>query len=108
MTNGPQPERRFGWLKNHNSPGDLRNAKRCGAKTRKGRPCRQPAMKNGRCKMHGGLSTGPKTPEGLARSRRANWKHGRYSIEAKMARRQAAQSMRETRALIRALRAEFG
>jgi len=33
--------------------------------------------------MHGGKSTGPKTPEGLERSRQANWKHGHYSQEAK-------------------------
>jgi hypothetical protein len=31
----------------------------------------------------GGKSTGPRTPEGLERSRRANWKHGYYSREAK-------------------------
>jgi hypothetical protein len=31
-------------------------------------------MPNGRCKDHGGKSTGPRTPEGLERSRRANWK----------------------------------
>ena len=42
-----------------------------------------PAMRNGRCRMHGGASTGPRTPEGLARSRRANWKHGLYSAQAK-------------------------
>jgi hypothetical protein len=30
---------------------------------------------------------GPRTPEGLARSRRANWKHGRYSEEARALRR---------------------
>jgi len=40
-------------------------------------------MKNGRCKFHGGLSTGPRTPGGLARSRRARWKHGFYSREVK-------------------------
>src|SRR5262245_26903137 len=28
-------------------------------------------------------STGPRTPEGLERSRRANWKHGYFSREAK-------------------------
>jgi hypothetical protein len=33
--------------------------------------------------VHGGKSTGPRTPEGLERSRRANWKHGHYSREAK-------------------------
>jgi hypothetical protein len=32
--------------------------------------------------MHGGCSTGPKTPEGLERSTKANWKHGRYSAKA--------------------------
>ena len=40
-------------------------------------------MPNGRCKLHGGKSTGPRTPLGLERSRRANWKHGYYSREAK-------------------------
>src|SRR6266705_736800 len=35
------------------------------------------------CKFHGGKSTGPRTPEGLERSRRANWKHGHFSREAK-------------------------
>lgn len=30
------------------------NAKRCGAKTRKGTPCMCPAMQNGRCYKHGG------------------------------------------------------
>jgi glucans biosynthesis protein len=28
-------------------------ALRCGAKTRSGIPCRAPAMRNGRCRMHG-------------------------------------------------------
>jgi hypothetical protein len=37
------------------------------------------SMPNGRCKLHGGKSTGPRTPEGLERSRRANWKHGDFS-----------------------------
>jgi hypothetical protein len=39
--------------------------------------------------MHGGLSTGPRTPEGLERSRRARWVHGRFSREAIEARRRA-------------------
>ena len=29
-----------------------------------GNPCQAKALPNGRCKNHGGLSTGPKTPEG--------------------------------------------
>jgi hypothetical protein len=59
-------------------------APRCGARSKRtGKPCRAAAMPNGRCKVHGGKSTGPRTPEGLERSRRANWKHGYYSREAK-------------------------
>jgi hypothetical protein len=44
----------------------------CGARTRKGTPCRCLALANGRCKLHGGLSTGPKTAEGWARVRAAH------------------------------------
>lgn len=41
---------------------------RCGAKTRSGRPCRSlPVRGRSRCRMHGGSSTGPKTPEGRRR-----------------------------------------
>ena len=46
-------------------------------------------MPNGRCRVHGGLSTGPRTPQGLERSRRSNWKHGYYSAEAKATRRES-------------------
>ncbi|MEI4908302.1 HGGxSTG domain-containing protein, partial [Klebsiella pneumoniae] len=46
-------------------------APRCGARSKRtGNPCRAAAMPNGRCKVHGGKSTGPRTPEGLGRSRR--------------------------------------
>src|SRR5262249_20452549 len=46
-------------------------APRCGARSKRtGKPCRAAAMPNGRCKVHGGKSTGPRTPEGLERSRR--------------------------------------
>src|SRR5215203_1815556 len=63
-------------------------------------PCCQPAMPNGRCRVHGGLSTGPRTPEGLERSRRSNWKHGHYSAKAKRVRREARQQFRVLRQLI--------
>lgn len=73
-----------GWLKNGNPPGDLRQAPRCHARSKRtGQPCQQPAMANGCCRLHGGKSTGPRTSEGLARSRRANWKHGDYSQAVK-------------------------
>src|SRR5262249_8924067 len=66
-------------------------APRCGARSKRtGKPCQGAAMPNGRCKLHGGKSTGPRTPEGLERSRRANWKHGYYSREAKADRSRAA------------------
>jgi len=37
----------------------------CGAKTRKGCLCSNLPMKNGRCRMHGGKSTGPKQTSSL-------------------------------------------
>lgn len=41
----------------------------CGAKTRKGTSCKLTSIySNGRCKWHGGCSTGPKTAEGKKRS----------------------------------------
>ncbi len=51
------------------------DAPRCGAKTRKETPCMSPAMKNGRCRMHGGKSTG--APKGNQNA----FKHGRYTAE---------------------------
>ncbi len=41
---------------------------RCESKTRKGSPCRCKALANGRCKLHGGASTGPTSMEGKRRS----------------------------------------
>lgn len=41
----------------------------CGAKTRAGTPCKRTDLYGpGRCKLHGGLSTGPTTAEGKARA----------------------------------------
>lgn len=72
---------------------------RCGARTRSGAPCSGPAMPNGRCRMHGGASTGPRTAEGRERCRTASWKHGRRAAEA----REAARLRGEARRLIAAL-----
>ena len=80
-----------------------REAQRCGARTRSGRPCRGPAMRNGRCRLHGGASTGPRTPAGLERARRAAWQHGGRSAEAVAERKAAAAIRREIMALIAAL-----
>ena len=86
-----------GWLKHGNPAGDLFQIPRCGAKNRQGNPCQCPAMKSRRCRLHGGLSTGPKTPEGIERIRKARTKHGRYSVAAK-------DRDREWRMLFRALK----
>ncbi len=61
-------------------PAQLAQAKRCGAKTRGarlGRPCRAPAMPNGKCRMHGGRAGGP------FGARNGAYRHGRYTREAK-------------------------
>src|SRR5579864_8541318 len=93
-----------GWLKNGNPPGDFTKAPRCGAKTRRGTKCQCPAMKNGRCRLHGGLSTGPKTAAGIERIRQAVTKHGRYSKAAKNERRTVAELMRDAQALLDRIR----
>ncbi len=57
-----------------------RERPRCGATCRNGSPCQAPAVwdrrrdrpVNGRCRMHGGLSTGPKTEEGRRRIAESN------------------------------------
>ena len=54
--------------------------RRCGAKTRVGGACQNPAIGDrDRCKLHGGRSTGPRTLEGKARAAAAHTKHGRRS-----------------------------
>jgi hypothetical protein len=55
-----------------------------------------PAMANGRCRMHGGTSTGPRTAAGLEASRKARWKHGGYSAKAETSRKAARQVIRDT------------
>ena len=45
-----------------------RKSDRCGARTRKGTPCKAKGHgKGGRCRNHGGMSTGPRTLEGRAK-----------------------------------------
>lgn len=57
-----------------------RAAPRCLAKTRRGTACLCPALRGRkRCRLHGGLSTGP--PKG----NRNAWKHGAYSAQARHA-----------------------
>jgi len=60
-------------------------------------------MANGRCRLHGGLSTGPKTPEGIERIRQAVTKHGRYSLASKAERLYVRMLLREFRAALTGL-----
>ena len=79
------------WRFGPNWPG-----KRCEAKTRKGTPCQRPAkLPVGRCRIHGGASTGPRTEAGLARVAAANTKHGRFTKIEKAKAKAQAQRVRE-------------
>ncbi len=61
-----------------------RAAPRCGACCKRtGLACKAAAMPNGRCRIHGGASTGPRTPEGLARSKAARRRHGNRDAAAR-------------------------
>lgn len=62
---------------------------KCGAKARTNnhKPCRQPAMANGRCRLHGGKSIGPKTEDGKKRLIKANMEHGFYCSTAVLERK---------------------
>jgi len=60
---------------------------RCGAKTRRGTACQRPANKKiGRCRLHGGASSGPRTEQGRAKIAAANLRHGEFT-QAKIAKR---------------------
>jgi hypothetical protein len=70
---------------------------RCGARTRRGTPCRQPAVTGRkRCRMHGGAD-GIGGQPGNSNA----FRHGRYTADA-IARR------REVAALLRACREQLG
>jgi hypothetical protein len=51
--------------------------------------------------MHVGVSTGPCTAEGLARSRRARWKHGLYSAEARAEQERVRELLIQSRELLK-------
>ena len=69
----------------------MHRAPQCGARTRSASSCRAPAMRNGRCRLHGGKSTGP--PKGNKNA----FKHGRYTA-------QAITRRREVRALLKSIK----
>jgi hypothetical protein len=73
---------------------DMHRAKRCGARTRSGKPCLSPAMANGRCRMHGGPSPG--APKG----NRNALKSGRFTAEAIANRREISALLVTMRRLV--------
>jgi hypothetical protein len=82
-------------------PEQLREAARCGAKTRSGKPCRSPAVTGKRrCRMHGG-APGSGGPKG---AHNGNYKHGLYTAETVASRRWLRHQIREVRALTKRLR----
>ena len=91
------------WRFGSNWPGE-----RCGAKTRKGTPCQRPAnKKNGRCRLHGGASSGPRTEVGRARISAANLRHGKYTKDKLEKRRENAAKGREIRRELRQMEREL-
>jgi hypothetical protein len=52
----------------------------CGARFRSGNLCEDEALENGRCRRHGGMSTGPRTEEGKQRVAQNSRKYGLYSV----------------------------
>lgn len=68
---------------------DFKTLPRCGAHARStGKPCqRAGSLRNGRCKLHGGRSTGAKTSKGRRKARNAGLKHGRESAVARTLKR---------------------
>ena len=93
--------------RNSNRRGDLRNVPRCGAKTRRKTSCQSPAMANGRCRLHGGLSTGPRTAAGIERIRRANTRHGWRSQAARAERIRSRKLIQQSRATLDELAAKL-
>lgn len=75
---------------------------RCAAKTRKGSPCQRPAkLPAGRCRVHGGASTGPRTEEGRARIAAAKTTHGRLTKEKRLEATARAKVGRQVKAELR-------
>ena len=83
--------------------GTERPLQSCLARTRRGTACQKPPLAGKtRCRLHGGLSTGPRTAEGKARIAAAHWKHGRRSRAFTEARKQIWADLRAVEARMRA------
>ena len=83
--------------------GPERPLQSCGARTRLGTECQKPPLAGKtRCRLHGGLSTGPRTAEGKARIAAAHWKHGRRSRAFTEARKKIGADLRAVEVRMRA------
>ena len=81
---------------------------RCLAKTRKGTQYQRPArLPVGRCRLHGGASTGPRTKDGLARLTEARTKHGRFTKAKRAEAKHRAEQGRQMRGKLKELEAWF-
>ena len=63
--------------------------------------------RNGRCSLHGGRSTGPKTEDGLARLTEARTKHGKFTKEKRAEAKRRAEQGRQMRGELKELEAWF-
>ena len=81
----------------------------CGARCRDGHPCQARAAwdetrtypRNGRCRMHGGLSTGPKTPEGYWRSQALNRRRHEEAQRRRQAKEEKTVNASQTKGAVR-------
>jgi len=77
---------------------NMAKAPRCGARTRIGRPCRQAAVRGRkRCRMHGGA----KGSGGPAGRRNGNFKHGLWTAESMLLRKETRAKARDLRRFLK-------
>lgn len=64
-------------------------------------------MPTGRCRMHGGASTGARTPEGRERARKVPLTHGRHSAAHIAMKQQMRSAFVQLHDMVRATNAEL-
>jgi hypothetical protein len=78
----------------------MHRSPRCGARTRRGSPCRSPAVRGkGRCRMHGGAAGSGGQP-----GNRNALRHGHYTAGTIAERRALRALLRRARGLVEDLR----
>ena len=75
---------------------------------RRGALCQWPArLPVGRCRLHGGASTGPRTTDGLARLTEAKIKHGKFTKKKRAEAKRGAEQGRQMRGELKELESWF-